>query len=192
MSTNDDDFDPDDPNSRKEMLRRRLEAATSRPRTVGYGKPPKNRRFKKGQSGNPRGRPRKKKETYDEKTLHECIDIELSETMSVQSDGKMVALTKREIIAKNLMNLAAKGDRKAMDYLRGLDKQNMVNEQKPRGGFLCLQAPMSSNSWEIEMFLKAPSNGLTVEQRNQLSRDFEVFNLDFYRRCGPIPPYLRE
>ena len=28
---------------------------------VGYGKPPKATRFKKGQSGNPKGRPRRQK-----------------------------------------------------------------------------------------------------------------------------------
>ena len=38
------------------------------PYEVGFGKPPERTRFKKGRSGNPKGRPRKKPDLYSELT----------------------------------------------------------------------------------------------------------------------------
>jgi hypothetical protein len=47
------------------------------PYEVGFGKPPKRTRFKKGRSGNPFGRPRKKPDVYSEltKVLREKVTI---------------------------------------------------------------------------------------------------------------------
>jgi Family of unknown function (DUF5681) len=59
------------------------------PYEVGFGKPPKQTRFKKGRSGNPRGRPRKKPDLYSEltKVLHENVTVTIdgqSEKVTVQ------------------------------------------------------------------------------------------------------------
>lgn len=81
------------------------------PGPVGPGNPPTEHRFRKGVSGNPNGRPKK------ERNLHKLIEAELDERVSATQNGKRVRLTKREVIAKTLVNEAAKGDGKALDRL---------------------------------------------------------------------------
>lgn len=47
------------------------------PYEVGYGKPPKAARYRKGFSGNPNGRPRRKPDLYRElsRVLHEQVNV---------------------------------------------------------------------------------------------------------------------
>ncbi len=71
---------------------------------VGYRKPPQDSRFKKGQSGNPKGRP---KESKNWDTL---IDKELSARVVVHKDGRRKKISKREAIATQLVNKAVSGD----------------------------------------------------------------------------------
>lgn len=67
---------------------------------VGYGKPPKHSQFKKGQSGNLNGRPKKRKDGKD--LFHALLDTEML------VDGKM--MTKRELVALSIVNGAIKGN----------------------------------------------------------------------------------
>lgn len=93
---------------------------------VGYGKPPKHTRFKPGQSGNPRGRPRKTKE------LHKLIQAELDQTIPIQEAGREKRITKREAIIKQLINRAIKGDAKASQFiLAHLEKHREVEPFTP-------------------------------------------------------------
>ena len=78
---------------------------------VGYGKPPQNTRFKKGQSGNPRGRAPGAK---DLKTL--LIDT-LNEPVVVTENGGRRTISKRQAIVKQLVNQSAKGDWRAVKLL---------------------------------------------------------------------------
>ena len=54
---------------------------------VGFGKPPKNSRFKPGQSGNPKGRPK------GAKGLRTELKEELSERISVTEGGSVASLS---------------------------------------------------------------------------------------------------
>ncbi|MEQ8402159.1 MAG: DUF5681 domain-containing protein [Silicimonas sp.] len=76
---------------------------------VGYGKPPKEHRFKPGQSGNESGRP---KGARDLKT---DLAEELEEKVTVTENGKRFQVTKRRLIIKGQVNKAAKGDTKAAE-----------------------------------------------------------------------------
>jgi hypothetical protein len=75
---------------------------------VGYGKPPKSTRFKKGQSGNPKGRPK------GTKNIASIVGQVCRERVRVKGEnGGAYYMTKMEAIMKQLTNQAARGDMKA-------------------------------------------------------------------------------
>jgi len=78
---------------------------------VGPGNPPEHSRFRKGVSGNPNGRPRK------ERSLKNLVEAELDAIVSLTENGRRVRLTKREVLAKKMVNDALTGDRKAQQAL---------------------------------------------------------------------------
>jgi Family of unknown function (DUF5681) len=78
---------------------------------VGYGKPPWHSRFQKGQSGNPRGRPRGSKNST---TL---MMEALQELVSVNENGRRKKITKQEAIIKQIVNKAASGDYRSIQFL---------------------------------------------------------------------------
>lgn len=78
---------------------------------IGYGKPPKHTRFKPGQSGNPRGRPRKSRD------IQAMIKRELDQTIAIKEGGRELRLSKREALIKQLVNRAVSGDAKAMQFV---------------------------------------------------------------------------
>lgn len=84
----------------------------------GYGKPPKANQFKPGQSGNPRGRPKKKPAT----TLHEAIAKGFQETLTVTIKGRSRKITQADYLAKKLFFKASSLDMKAMHILTQLAK----------------------------------------------------------------------
>ena len=78
---------------------------------VGYGKPLRSTRFKKGQSGNPRGRP------SGSKNLKTLLSEALNEPVIVTENGKHRKITKREAIVTQLVNRSAKADLKAVQIV---------------------------------------------------------------------------
>ena len=88
---------------------------------VGYRKPPRSTRFKKGQSGNPRGRP------SGSKNLSTLLSEALNEPVIVTENGRRRKVSKREAIIKQLVNRSAKGDWRAakilLDILQDLERR---------------------------------------------------------------------
>jgi len=74
---------------------------------VGHRRPPKHTRFKPGISGNPKGRPRSRK------NLATVFDAMSNERVSVNENGKRKTLTILERIMKQLGRKAAGGDQRA-------------------------------------------------------------------------------
>lgn len=71
---------------------------------VGYGKPPNHTKFKKGHSGNPRGKPKGKK------SLKTILAEELLSPMTINLSGKSVTGTRQRLILQTLTARAAVGD----------------------------------------------------------------------------------
>lgn len=80
---------------------------------VGYGKPPRAHQFKKGESGNPKGRP---KGALSFKTI---LSNELGTKLEIKEYGKRRKVSKLEAIIKRLVADALNGNPKAlMELLR--------------------------------------------------------------------------
>jgi Family of unknown function (DUF5681) len=81
---------------------------------VGYGKPPKARQFKRGKSGNPKGRPK------GSLNLATDLTAELGEHITVREDGRPRKVSKQRALIKSLMAKALQGDVRAMGSLLAL------------------------------------------------------------------------
>ena len=76
---------------------------------VGYKKPPQHSRFRKGQSGNPSGR-RKAAPVLDVMTLFDDV---LAERIIVTRKGRSQAVTKLEVLIRQTVDGALKGEASA-------------------------------------------------------------------------------
>jgi hypothetical protein len=82
---------------------------------VGYGKPPRHTRFKKGEaSANPRGRPRK--------SLATSLVEGLNKKVVVTENGRRRKIAVREAITSQLINKSATADLRAIKMLLDLIK----------------------------------------------------------------------
>lgn len=95
---------------------------------VGYKRPPQSTRFKPGQSGNPSGR---KKSTPNLKTE---LMAELNETISFEEDGHRRRYTRQRAIVKRLVDLAIKGDIRAINAIVALSQVFDANENQTTNG----------------------------------------------------------
>ena len=86
---------------------------------VGYGKPPLHTRFGKGQSGNPRGRPRGARNT---RTI---LEEALNKKVTVNDAGRRRTMSRKQVLIYQLLNKAAAGDMRAMStvlaFMENLD-----------------------------------------------------------------------
>lgn len=71
---------------------------------VGYGRPPKETRFKKGQSGNPCGR------SKGTKNLKTDLLEELNESITIREGEKTRTISKQRALLKAMMSKSLKGD----------------------------------------------------------------------------------
>jgi Family of unknown function (DUF5681) len=84
---------------------------------VGYGKPPKNFRFQKGATGNPKGRP-KRARGFDAELLRESESF-----ITISVNGKTKRITKGQGIAIQLINKAMTGNLQALQAFAKLNPQ---------------------------------------------------------------------
>jgi hypothetical protein len=80
---------------------------------IGYKRPPKRTRFRKGQSGNPKGRP---KGSLNHSTIRGLIAEQwLDETMKIVENGRERQVLRLVFLLKKQQELAFKGDRRAIN-----------------------------------------------------------------------------
>lgn len=110
---------------------------------AGYRKPPAKHRFKKGKSGNPRGRPKKVVPLVqtNDRLIMQRLDAE-----TVEIDG--VVKSKREVELRILQAKALKGDLRAMKMLDQKRAALKLDQPPPRGGVLVVPQAPSNEEWK--------------------------------------------
>ena len=92
----------------------------------GYSNPPQHSRFKPGQSGNPKGRPKGRA------NLATVLERTLRETVVITENGRRKTITKLEAAARQLVDKAASGDLRALQQLMALARS--AEERSPDAG----------------------------------------------------------
>jgi hypothetical protein len=97
---------------------------TSAPYKVGYGNPPRHTRFRKGQSGNPRGRPPRPR-------AHRLKALTLQQAyrgVAIIENGRAEPVTAIEAILRSQVELATKGNvqaqRAILAAVRAFEKED--------------------------------------------------------------------
>ena len=78
---------------------------------VGFGRPPKEHQFKPGQSGNPKGRPRRA--TRRKPVLQRLFE----NRVKITRNGKVETVSAEEAVLLKLLEKAIKGDARAIDQV---------------------------------------------------------------------------
>ena len=92
---------------------------------TGYRKPPKHTRFMKGQSGNPKGRPK------GTQNLRTDLSEELSELIRVREGDHEITVSKQRALLKTLTARALKGDTRAAQLVLDLVWRVIEREATP-------------------------------------------------------------
>lgn len=128
---------------------------------VGYCKPPKGTQFKKGVSGNPKGRPKRPKD------IMATFEKVLSEKITVRDSTGTRTMTTLEGRLFSSVQKAMQGESKAFSYIMqrakklGLIKAHTGHPDARGPRFMLVPDPMTPEAWEAE----------TRVQQDQLMRD---------------------
>lgn len=105
----------DIPNNKQSALVRTMPNQTTK-YEIGYAKPPREKQFKPGQSGNPQGRPKgrkNKKLALNEERLKGIILEEAYRSVNVNDGEKQVSVPMAQAVVRSLAVNAAKGNTRA-------------------------------------------------------------------------------
>jgi hypothetical protein len=94
---------------------------------VGYKKPPKHTQFKKGQSGNPNGRPK------GTKNLTTDMKEELNEQVIITEGGRDTQHSKQRVIVKRTVQKAINGDMRAVEIVIKMNAQHSDSDSEEVG-----------------------------------------------------------
>jgi hypothetical protein len=90
---------------------------------VGYGKPPRHTQFRKGQSGNPGGRPRRQ----PVERANALLLAEAYRSVAIKEDGRMVPVTALQAVLRSQFELAINGNYRAQrDILKAVQHLELL------------------------------------------------------------------
>ncbi|MFG1299825.1 DUF5681 domain-containing protein [Xanthobacter sp. V3C-3] len=121
---------------------------------VGYGNPPRDTRFKPGQSGNPKGRQK------GSKSFKATVGAILNEKIKVQTPQGTKRITKLEALVHTNLNNALKGDPKASDQVFRIAREaGLVEEVAEVFDKLTMQQLVEEDQAILERFARRHSDG---------------------------------
>lgn len=104
---------------------------------VGYKKPPKHTQFKKGQSGNPKGRSKRS----DDKHLLETLDDVLKQLIPVKQGASTKMMQRIELVIHTLFGQSSKGNVAASKLLLQYAEKAAPIEQLMRPPVMIIRPP---------------------------------------------------
>lgn len=122
---------------KKPASRQRAKKSPKEGYDVGYARPPKDTQFLSGQSGNPRGRPRRSR---NKRTLmKEMIEKMLAQQVEIRVGKEVRRVTMMEAVGASIVNRATKsgpGVKELMDWcdILGITRDEEVQDEYDRYG----------------------------------------------------------
>lgn len=98
---------------------------------VGYRKPPRATQFKKGKSGNPNGRPKRKP------TLEQMVEKLFSQHIPIVIDGKQQRIRRDEALLMSALTRAIKGDSRLIKFMTDIMSRRPAEE--PPNNFVSIR-----------------------------------------------------
>lgn len=97
---------------------------------IGYRRPPKNGQFKKGQSGNPKGRPK------GSKNFITLLEQELDQKITVNENGRKKEITRMQAMVKRLVADSLQGNLRTTIAMVGLLQRHGKLDEADAGEML--------------------------------------------------------
>ncbi len=124
---------------------------TSAERATGYKSPPRQHRFKKGVSGNPRGRP------TGARGKGKIAEKVLLERHEVVENGDAKERTTLELILLSLRQRAFEGDTRAAKAMQAIEEKYGPQEPDRRAGVLVVPGRVTQEEWDRLFAPKEPA-----------------------------------
>lgn len=139
----------------------------------GYGKPPKERQFRKGVSGNPRGRPPKQERSLIPRQVRNDILEYSLKPVRVRTRAGERELPAIDALMQVLLSKAASGHLPSIQYFFGLYQEAVLQhyEAHEEGAFEYLE--------RLERAIQLspqPISKSTLQHLNQMRRDTRALN----------------
>lgn len=155
---------------------------------IGGTEPPKSGRFKQGQSGNPRGRPRRKPEAapIDLLPFQSLLLEALERPVSIRDGSKVSSITSKQAVIRSLITSAMKGSAHAqkivLEWLNEAERDEAMAIAREHAVFEDYRA-----HWQDEI-AKAERQGLPVPQTLPHPDDVVIRPGKRVRFDGPTTP----
>ena len=133
---------------------------------VGYGKPPKDARFKPGKSGNPKGRPRGSKNKspgMHEERMKDIILDEAYRDITIREGHRSVTIPMAQAVMRSLAVNAAKGQHRAQRLFSQLLAEVESSRNMLHAEYLD-KALTYKIEWEKEMRRRAEAGIETMDE----------------------------